>query len=70
MGYLWWVNYDLIHTSNFIFTLMIVKHLLPRLSVFIILLIADVTLIEADWRSCIIRSLFYLPCNLTAYIDV
>ena len=49
---------------------MIVEHLLPRLSVFIILLMADVTLIEADWRSCIIRSLFYLPCNLTAYIDV
>jgi len=49
---------------------MIVEHLLPWLSVVIVLLMADVTLIEADWRSCFIRSLFYLPCNLTAYIDV
>jgi len=48
---------------------MIVEHLLPWLSVVILLLMADITVIEADWRSCVIRSLFYLPCNLTGYID-
>ena len=48
---------------------MVVEHLLPWLSVVIILLMADVTVIEADWRSCVIRSFFYLPCNLTGYID-
>jgi hypothetical protein len=68
-GYLWPVNYDLIHSDNKILILMVVEHLLPWLSVVIILLMADVTVIEADWRSCVIRSLFYLPCNLTGYID-
>lgn len=48
---------------------MIVEHLLPWLSVVILLLMADITVIEADWRSCVIRSLIYLPCNLTGYID-
>jgi hypothetical protein len=68
-GILWPRDYDLIHSNNLVLIVMIVEHLLPWVSVVIILLMADVTLIEADWRSCFIRSLFYLPCNLTAYID-
>ena len=68
-GYLWPAHYEEFTSSPVIMTIMIVEHLLPWLSVVTILLMGDITVIEADWWSCVVRSLIYLACNITGYID-
>lgn len=45
-----------------------IGHLLPALSVTIIVLTSDITLFETDWRSCFVRSLFYVPLNISGTI--
>ena len=41
---------------------------MPTLSVTIIVLTSDITLFETDWRSCFVRSLFYVPLNISGTI--
>ena len=45
-----------------------VGHTLPIISVFILILTGDITMVEKDWRSCFVRSLFYVPCNIAGTI--
>ena len=39
-------------------------HAWPMISIFLLILTSDVTLVETDWRSCFVRCLIYIPCNI------
>jgi hypothetical protein len=43
-------------------------HAWPMISVFLLILTSDVTLVETDWRSCFVRCLIYIPCNISGVI--
>ncbi len=38
------------------------------ISIFLLILTSDVTLVETDWRSCFVRCLIYVPCNIAGMI--
>ncbi len=46
----------------------IIVHGLPWLSTQIILYTGDISLVEADWRYCIYRSLLYFVCSMSGYL--
>ena len=48
--------------------LLAINHSLPWFSVIVIVLMGDITLVEADWRSCVARTLIYIPLNVVGYI--
>jgi len=43
-------------------------HAWPMISIFLLILTSDVTLVETDWRSCFVRCLIYVPCNISGVI--
>ena len=49
---------------------MAVEHILPFTSVLINIIMGDIKMIESDWQSYLLRSFFYIPCNIASYIYI
>jgi len=66
--FLWPLIYPAAKDNPTYFYLLIINHSLPFISVLMIILMGDIKMIEADWRSCLARTIFYFPLNAVGFI--